>query len=262
MPPTGFHGLLGLLLASKLNQKHHKLRIGVVAGSVVPDLDLIGSIILFLLTSNQEVAVGFHRSITHSLVILVLILGLTFVISFFSQTTRSLFPFIIGYVLGVFLHIILDLFYFDGVTLLWPLQPFGERTRIIPFTYEDLSPAYNFLAAKIIGIFDGHFEFIFYLVFVHLSQKYHTNQELAVSWDTRKIILHNWPIKLKWFSFYIIGQMIFFIGLAFFSIPWAALDRDNFIILLHIPLIPIILLSGILPLLMRDTIISLGKKTD
>ncbi|MHA2226581.1 MAG: metal-dependent hydrolase [Candidatus Hodarchaeales archaeon] len=261
MPPTGFHGLLGLLLASGLNQKHHRLRIGIVTGSVIPDLDLIGSIILFLFTSNLEISVNFHRSITHSLTIMFLIFGLTSVTSFFSQSARNFLPYIIGGLIGALIHVILDLFYFDGVSLFWPLQPFGIRNNIIPFTYIDLPSIYNSLLTKIISILDGFFEIIFYLSFAFLANRYTTNQELNLSWCSNKVTIHHWPKKLVKFSYFLIIEMIFFIGLAFISISWPLMNRDNFIILLYIPLIPIILLSGILPLLMCDTIISLGKKT-
>ncbi len=261
MPPTGLHGLLGLLLASKLDQKHNYTRVGLAAGSVMPDLDLLGSILVFLLTTDKGLTIAFHRSVTHSIVVIVLILIISFLASQWSESAHAIyFPFILGLIIGMLIHVALDMFYFDGVTLFWPLQPFGDRTRIIPFTYEDLSPAFNSLVAKIIGTLDGHFELIYYLVFVYLANKYQTNQEMKLGYDSMKINIHNWPKKLKWLSYFLIIQMIFFLGLAFLSISWPILDRDTFIILLYIPLTPVYLLSGFLPLLMRETILNLGKE--
>ena len=260
MPPTGFHGLLGLLLASKLDQKHNYARVGLAAGSVMPDLDILGSVLVFLLTTDKGLTIAFHRSVTHSIVVIVIILIISFLANLWSESAHAIyFPFILGLIAGMLIHVVLDMFYFDGVTLFWPFQPFGDRTRIIPFTYEDLSPAFNTLVAKIIGTLDGHFELIYYLIFVYLANKYQTNQEIKLG-TSRKIIIYNWPQKLKLFSYFLIIQMIFFLGLAFLSISWPILDRDTFIILLYIPLTPVYLLSGFLPLLMRETILNLGKE--
>ncbi len=263
MPPTGFHGLLGLLLASKLDPKHDYIRVGLVTGSVVPDLDLLGSVLIYILTNDTDLTIAFHRSVTHSLVVIFLILLIGFLIKFSSEPARIMyFPFIIGLTVGMGLHVALDMFYFDGVTLFWPFQAFGDRTRINPFTFEDLSPAYNSLAAKIIGTLDGHFELIYYLLFVYLANKYHTNQKMKIGTERRNIIINNWTRKLELFSYFLIFSMVFFLCFAFLSIAWPIIDRNTFIILLYIPLTPVYLLSGILPLVMRETIVSLGKKSN
>jgi hypothetical protein len=149
------------------------------------------------------------------------------------------------------------MFYFDGVTLFWPFQTMVERITIIPFTYRDLSPASNSLAAKIIGTLDGHFEIVFYLVFAVIAGKLQTDTVLNFHWKKKEIKIDNWPRKLQFFSYFLILQLLFFLILAFLSIEWIPLDRDMFIILLYIPLIPLYILTGILPLLMRKTIISI-----
>ncbi len=263
MPPTGFHGLLGLLLASRLDSKHDYIRVGLVTGSVIPDLDLLGSVLIYLLTFDTDLTIAFHRSVTHSLVVISLIIVIGIFASLSSESARIMFfPFIIGLTVGMVIHVALDLFYFDGVTLFWPFQPFGDRTKIIPFTYEDLSPAHNSLAAKIIGTVDGHFELIYYLVFVYLANKYHTNQKIEIKLQTRRITINNWTRYLRLFSYFLVFSMIFFLCLAFLSIDWSIIDRDTFFILLYIPLTPVYLLSGLLPLIMRETIVSLGKKSN
>ncbi|MFX1284108.1 MAG: metal-dependent hydrolase [Promethearchaeota archaeon] len=262
MAPTGFHGLLGLWLASKLDPKHKYIRIGVAAGSVIPDLDLLGSVLIFLLTRDKELSIGFHRSVTHSLLVIFMVFVIGYIANLrFESAHTTYFSFIIGLIAGMVIHISLDMFYFDGVTLFWPFQPIGERTKLIPFTYEDLSPAYNSLEAKIIGTLDGHFELIYYLAFVYLANKYQTNQELNIGYSSRNMIIHDWPKKLKVISFFLMIETVFFLGLAFISIFWPFLDRDNFIILLYVPLTPVYLLSGLLPFLMRETIAHLGKES-
>lgn len=262
MPPTGFHGLLGLLLASKLDQKHENAKIGLVFGSVMPDLDLLGSVLLFLLTNNKELTLAFHRSVSHSIVIITIILLINYLAIFFSDSAKSIyFPFTLGLITGMLIHVVLDMFYFEGVTLFWPLQAFGERTRIIPFTYENLSPAYNSLEAKVIGTLDGHFELVFFIVFVYLANKYQTDQRLKVGYLSKNLIIDEWPKKLKWFCYLLVVELIFFLGLALVSISLPFLDRDTFIILLYIPLTPVYLLSGLLPLLMRETVVHLGEES-
>lgn len=259
MAPTGFHGLLGLLIASKLENKHS--RIGLVAGSVMPDLDLLGSVLIFILTADTELTIAFHRSVTHSLVVIMIILLITYLANLRYESVHLVyFPFILGFLAGMLMHMILDMFYFDGITLFWPLQPLGERITILPFTYNDFSPDYNSLQAKIIGTIDGHAELVFYLVFAHLANKYQTNQEIKLEWASRKIEINNWPKKLTWVSLFLIFEMFFFLILALFSISWPSLNRDVFFILLYIPLTPVYLLSGLLPWIMRETIVHLGTE--
>ncbi|UCE12312.1 MAG: metal-dependent hydrolase [Candidatus Heimdallarchaeota archaeon] len=259
MAPTGFHGLLGLILASLVDKKHQYVRIGLVMGSVVPDLDVLGSVLIFLFTANTELTIAFHRSVTHSLVLISLILVVAYFASLWFVSAKTIyFPLTIGLVIGMVLHVFLDLFYFDGVTLFWPFQHLDERIIVLPFTYEDLSPDFNFLTSKIIGTLDGHFELIFYLMFVRLANKYQTNQELELVGG--KIKVHNWPNKLKWFSYFLIVEMIFFLLFAFLSISWPSIDRNTFFIILYIPLTPIYLFSGLLPFLMRETIIQIEKR--
>ena len=263
MVPTAFHGLLGLIIASRLNHRYSYTRIGLVAGSVLPDLDLIGSVLIFALTANTDLTIAFHRSVTHSIVVILSVLFISFLASLWYESARLIyFPFILGLVGGMLIHITLDLFYFDGVTLFWPLQPLDARIIILPFTYNDLSPMYNSLLAKILGTLDGHAELVLYIVFAQLANRYQTDQEINFGWASRRFKITNWPKKLTWFSYFLIIEMIFFLGLAIFSISWPNLNRDVFFILLYIPLTPVYLFSGILPLLMRETIAHLGTKND
>lgn len=260
MAPTGFHGLLGLFLASRLGENHKYLKIGLVAGSVIPDLDLLGSVLIFLLTAEKEMAIAFHRSVTHSLVIIAIILITGYLTNFYFKSASIIYyPFIVGLTAGMFIHVALDMVYFDGVTLLWPFQPLGERTIILSFTYEDLSPIYNSLLAKIIGTLDGHFELVYFLVFAHFASKHKVDQTIELKLGSKNFIIYSWPQKLKQISYFLIVEMIFFISLALLTINIPSIDRDSFIILLYIPLTPVYLLSGLLPLLMRETILNVAR---
>lgn len=265
MPPTGFHGILGLFFASRINSTQKMARIGIVTGSVVPDLDLLGSVLIYLLTGDIFMTLAFHRSITHSFVIMifVLILGIILNLLVSRRIITNSTLFLLGLISGMAIHSVLDLFYLDGVSLLWPLQPFGERITILPFTYEDFSPILNSLMTKVILTLDGHFELIFYLVFAYFANKYNTDQSFSFSWRSKKIVVKNWPDKLKFISILLIISLILFLSLAFLSISWPFpfLGRDAFVFLLYIPLTPVYLLSGILPLLMKDTIVHLKESS-
>ena len=255
MPPTGFHGLIGLLIAGKINSKSKSGKVGFAWGSVFPDLDLLGSVFAYLLTQNRDFTIYMHRSVTHSLIIMALILFCGYLISLiWKQKFPNLFPFIIGLTAGMLLHSILDLFYLGGVSLLWPLLPMDERIVIVDFTFEDLSPAFNDLLSKIIATLDGGFEVIYYLVFVHLAGKFNTDEELVVRFRAKTVTITDWHKKLTLFAYSLIGVTLTFLVIAFLSISWPFLDLDTFVIILYIPLSFVYLLTGFLPVLMRNTV--------
>ncbi|MHA2112522.1 MAG: metal-dependent hydrolase [Candidatus Hodarchaeales archaeon] len=253
MPPTAVHGLCGLLIAGKIKSKAGK--IGFAWGSVFPDLDLILSIITFVLTQDRDFTIYMHRSVTHSIVIMLLILSCGYSISFiWKQRFPNLIPFIVGLTTGMLLHVVLDFFYLGGVAIFWPLQPMNERIILIPYTFEDLSPASNDLLAKVIATLDGGFEAIYFLVFVYLARKFNTDSELVLTVRSNSFIVKDWYKKLTWFAYSLIGITFAFLVLSFLSISWTFMSLDTFVILLYIPLSVVYLLSGFLPLLMRNTV--------
>lgn len=255
MAPTGFHGLLGLVLAGRIDQTQKFLRIGLVFGSVFPDLDLIGSVLFYIVLQNKDLAIGFHRSLTHSLFLIgVLILFIVLLKVYPNNKLLNYSIFFLGLTCGIFLHTLLDFFYFDGVSLLWPFQDFGERLYIFNFTYENFPTSYNSLIAKLIGTFDGGFESIYFFLMANIAIKLQTDKEKIISLFSWSFKMNNWPKVLKQISYLTAIITLIFIILAFLSINWTFLDRDSFIILLYIPFTPIYLLSGLLPLLLTETI--------
>ncbi len=256
LPPTGFHGLLALFLAKRIDPENKNSRVGLVFGSVFPDLDLIGSFFIFILTQDKFLTIYFHRTVTHSLIVMLGLLGIALTFFYYKklEKRRTISYFLFGFIGGMFLHALLDLFYLDGVTLFWPFQLIGDRTTILSFTFDDLNPAYNDLLVKIIATLDGGFEAIYYFVFAYLASEYDTNQSLRFDYFGKTLIISEWVKKLKRFAWWLIIICVCFLCLAILSINWSTLSRDNFIILLYIPLLPVYVFSGILPLLMRETI--------
>ena len=156
------------------------------------------------------------------------------------------------------LHSLLDFFYLGGVALFWPLQPMNERIILIPYTFEDLSPAFNDLLAKIIATLDVGFEAIYFLVFVYLARKLNTDNELVLTIRSNRVTVNNWHKKLTWFAYSLIGLTVVFLAIAFLSISWPFMGLDAFVIILYIPLSVVYMVTGFLPLLMRNTVENLS----
>ncbi len=253
LPPTGFHGLFGLLIAGKVKSKAGKL--GIAWGSVFPDLDLLGSIILFIFTQDLELTIFFHRSVTHSFIVMFFILISGLLISGYRSGEKSdTIPFILGLVAGMAIHALMDLFYLDGVAILWPLQAMNDRLVILDYTFAELTPVYNNLLAKVISTLDGGFETFYYLTFIFLANRFNTDQEIRFEMFSKKYEIKNWIGKLQSFSILLVGIIVIFLSLAFLSISVFPIDLEIFIMLLYIPLAPVYLLTGLLPLIMRKTV--------
>lgn len=253
MPPIGFHGLLALFIARNNRIKDYYFIWGLMVFSVIPDLDLIGSMVIYLLTWNVESTISFHRSVTHSLLLISILIGINICLYLItnSKNTENLTKFLNGSIIGLVLHITLDFFYLDGVSIFWPF--IQERIKILPITINDFPESLNFLTAKIIATIDGEIDFLFYLAMV----KYAKNSDNSLNFDFHlfNLRIDRWKEKLTWYSYLLIVEMIFFIILAFLSIPIVFMDLEVFIILLYAPMIPTILLSCLLPLILKSQLL-------
>jgi membrane-bound metal-dependent hydrolase YbcI (DUF457 family) len=109
MVASAFHLLSGIALSPLV--KNNQVKISLVLGSYIPDFDI-------LLIPYLEPAIRAHRTFTHSLYLIALLLLL------FKMTKKKYF---LGFALGVSLHIALDIPFGKGVYLLYPLieYPFG-----------------------------------------------------------------------------------------------------------------------------------------
>ena len=98
IPPTGFHGLIGLTVSSRLSVKRANEKIAFFFGSVFPDLDIFGSIVIFLvgfvqgktISELRDPVIQFHRSFTHSifLIMILFLFGLFIHYSSFERISR------------------------------------------------------------------------------------------------------------------------------------------------------------------------------
>ena len=122
MTTGGLHILSGLFIASFIrNEKHKKAKWGLVWGSIFPDIDIIATAIIFLITGDIEGAVFFHRTVTHGFFAMGLVLLIGIIISLTKEDLRWISMFSIAFAFGMLTHTFYDLL--DGyVSILAPFS--------------------------------------------------------------------------------------------------------------------------------------------
>lgn len=118
MPQAGLHGLTGMAV-SKFTGKREWLLLGIILGTMLPDMDNVAVAIATLAQADTH---GLHRTFTHSLFFVMLIVAVFYVIGTLQKQPRWA-NLGIGLGVGVTLHILLDLLgWFNGVYILWPID--------------------------------------------------------------------------------------------------------------------------------------------
>ena len=173
MTMGGLHLLSGLVIASFIrNEKYKKAKWGIVWGSIFPDIDLIASIIIFLITGDLNNAIFIHRSITHGFFAMGLVLLIGFLISRTRTDFKWVFLFSIAFGFGILTHTLYDLL--DGYVAIF--APFSyTKYSITNITDPDLLTLGTFF--KIYNALDGMSDVIFYLLLYY--------------WGTRKANIIN-----------------------------------------------------------------------
>ena len=118
MAQAGIHGLVGVAVR-KLTPKKEWLMLGIVFGSMLPDMDALA--VAYATLSGMDTH-GLHRTFSHSIFTA---LGLVLVFYLVSAAVKR--PRIgnlgLGIGIGMVMHDLLDLvIWFRGVELFWPLQ--------------------------------------------------------------------------------------------------------------------------------------------
>lgn len=117
MAQIGIHGMVGVAVRKWVPGRTW-LMLGIVLGSLVPDLD---NLAVAVATITRHSTDGLHRTLTHSLVFVVSILVIFYLISK-ATGNKNWQNLGLGLGLGVLMHILLDLLlWFNGVALFWPL---------------------------------------------------------------------------------------------------------------------------------------------
>jgi len=162
MAQAGIHGTVAAAVRKYVPGKEW-LMLGIVLGSIFPDMD---NIAVAVATIAKLPTHGLHRTFTHSIFTILLVIGLFYLVATFTKKTRwSTFG--IGFGVGILMHVLLDLvIWFNGVEVLWPLPSWvnlWEGFQVPDWLSKFLMPA-EFL-------FFG----LFFLVLASLSRKYQTD---------------------------------------------------------------------------------------
>jgi membrane-bound metal-dependent hydrolase YbcI (DUF457 family) len=117
MAQAGIHALLGAA-ARKITPKRDWLMLGILLGSLFPDLDNYAVAVATVAKLNTH---NLHRTFTHSLLAILVAVIVFLIVAQVSKQPRWA-NLGIGLGIGISLHIALDLLlWFNGVELFWPL---------------------------------------------------------------------------------------------------------------------------------------------
>jgi membrane-bound metal-dependent hydrolase YbcI (DUF457 family) len=117
MAQAGLHGLVGML-TRKVTGNQEWLLLGVLLGSLIPDMDNVG---VAVATLAKLPTAGIHRTLTHSVFFLAAVVLVFFLLGQVKKEARWS-NLGLGLGAGLLLHSLLDLLlWFNGVALFWPL---------------------------------------------------------------------------------------------------------------------------------------------
>ncbi|KAL0487208.1 hypothetical protein AKO1_012159 [Acrasis kona] len=200
--PGGVHLLIGILLTlfirfllrrfsrsvdGKNEEQDDKenMRLGMVVGSVIPDIDIPVVIVVVSFTyiflgfqsENVVIAEWVHRSVTHSFFILFpVLMAISYRYHYLKETSYTLLgcnfnlPFWFGCILSMIVHSITDLVYLKGVRLLWPFfndEIFFEVPWLYLFELKKFGP----ITQKVLLTADHGTEVLFYIFLLWAKDK-------------------------------------------------------------------------------------------
>ena len=117
MAQAGMHGMVGMAVR-KMTGRKEWLLLGILLGSVIPDMDNVGVAVATVAKLPTE---GIHRTMTHSIFFAIAVAAVFYVIGQAKKTERWL-SLGLGLGLGLILHDLLDfVLWFNGLEFFWPL---------------------------------------------------------------------------------------------------------------------------------------------
>ncbi|MFW9991120.1 MAG: metal-dependent hydrolase [Candidatus Odinarchaeota archaeon] len=252
MAPTGFHGLMGIFLSKFVRSP--ALKTGLVFGSVIPDIDLFGSVLIYVLTSNEELTITFHRTLTHSFFTISFIVLAGILLEYtgsdltFDGGKLKLALLLIGTGSGMFIHVLMDFLYLDGVSALAPLS--WDRIHVIDLSFDDFTIA----SQKKLAAADFQFEALFWLVLWYLAGKKTTDDSLKIKLLGRDLEITDLRNKVAWLS---VTEALLMFGFLLFA--FTPVGRNDFIIYMYIPGVLALFLTFTLPLIFRESLYELPE---
>jgi membrane-bound metal-dependent hydrolase YbcI (DUF457 family) len=257
LPPTGFHGLIGIFGSSNISKEKGNERIAFFFGSVFPDLDIFGSILLFFVGVVQgipiielrESVVLFHRSATHSILLIFLLVIGGIILYYSKNKSRENYGKILIYFgIGIGIHVLFDFFYLDGVSVFWPFL--SERVYLplnLPILEQLPDKIQRFYSAIDIA-FDG----IYWIIFARLISN--SNGEKPLNVNNNKDMKRRRQLTIGG-----IIVLILFTIFGLFGLFNDILMMNEFVVLIYIPGMFVLLISCFIPILFRDTVRNMGK---
>ena len=117
MAQAGMHGMVGMAVR-KLTGRKEWLLLGILLGSVIPDMDNVGVAVATVAKLPTE---GIHRTMTHSIFFAITVAVVFYIIGQAKKTERWS-NLGLGLGLGILLHSLLDfVLWFNGLEFFWPL---------------------------------------------------------------------------------------------------------------------------------------------
>ena len=117
MAQAGMHGMVGMAVR-KLTGRKEWLLLGILLGSVIPDMDNVGVAVATVAKLPTE---GIHRTMTHSIFFAITVAVVFYIIGQAKKTERWS-NLGVGLGLGILLHSLLDfVLWFNGLEFFWPL---------------------------------------------------------------------------------------------------------------------------------------------
>lgn len=171
----GIHLLSGLILASLFKRKESKL--GAAFGAIVPDIDLFVAAIGYLFIGDA--AVVLHRTFTHSIFTIILLFSIFGLLHYFLNIKKGHgYDYLglgIGLVIGMVVHVFLDLFYLVGVQVFWPIFQKEIAFNLVP------EAALTTLQLKLLQTTDFYTDiFLFYIPVLILAFKWNKHPRIRL----------------------------------------------------------------------------------
>jgi membrane-bound metal-dependent hydrolase YbcI (DUF457 family) len=164
MAQAGIHALLGAA-SRKFTPEREWLMLGIILGSLIPDLDNYAVAIATIAGQNTQ---NLHRTFTHS-ILTALAMVAAFAIAGLILKQRRWTNLGIGLGVGIGLHIALDLLiWFNGVQLFWPLASWVNF-------WEGVTPAAWF--ARLLDPAEFLFFALFFLWLAREARAHQTNPD-------------------------------------------------------------------------------------
>ena len=167
--------------------KRKEFKLGVVLGSILPDIDIF--ILAFAYLAVGDKASVIHRSLTHSLLFLitvpVIIISLNFIPPIKKKFDYDFLGFGIGLFLGFGFHILFDMLYLTGVYFFWPFRPTTQQFEIgfpiVAFDSYNQGIASEVLKLKLIQTTDFYTDiFFFYIPILFLAYKMNKHKRIRL----------------------------------------------------------------------------------